>query len=401
MRQVKGLWWLNHHKNHHNMRSLAGQVYKRFGGRDLKPDAPEPGTFYLRYEVDGLRHTLCLGTKDPVKAGQFAREHLGRIDRSDREAYLRSLVTLGKLAEAELAGRAKQRVSLPAEELWEKYESSHRRPQSGPGTMTGYKAQITRFSGWAGNRVRNLVTLNREQAEQYAADLERAFAPPTVRAHLMTLGRAWRVLLSDAKNPWEGLRPMGQHKVMSYRRLDLDELRTLARNAAAVGPEEHTLILIGYYTGLRLHDAATLVATAYDPGTATLTWVPSKTARRKPAPLVIPVMPELAARLGTIPEDGPILPRLAAEELSGNRSLSARMAMLIRDAGAGDTAAGKASFHSLRATFISMMDEAGAPQAVTDSITGHAPQTMHARYSHPSVDVAREWMTKALPRLDD
>lgn len=73
---------------------------------------------------------------------------------------------------------------------------------------------------------------------------------------------------------------------------------------------------------------------------------------------------------------------------------------LIREAGEGDTQAGKASFHSLRATFISMMDEAGAPQAVTDSITGHAPQTMHARYSHPDTEAARNWMEKALPRLD-
>jgi integrase len=72
------------------------------------------------------------------------------------------------------------------------------------------------------------------------------------------------------------------------------------------------------------------------------------------------------------------------------------------DAGvAANSEGGHASFHSLRATFISLMDDAGAPVKVTDLITGHASAgTMHDRYSQPDVEIARKWILKAIPPLD-
>ncbi len=242
--------------------------------------------------------------------------------------------------------------------------------------------------------LRNAPSVTASLAEQYVKHLEdEGITPYTIRKHIATLARVWRVLLADTPNPWTGLQPAGQHKRVSYRRLALAELRALAR---AADDEERLLVLLGYYTGMRINDAATLETAAYDPKAGTLTYLPGKTARRKPAPLVVPVMAELAEALQRAPKSGPAMPRIAR---ASPDTLSKRMAAMIREAGEGDTEAGKASFHSLRATFISMMDEAGAPQAITDSITGHAPQTMHARYSHPDAEAARGWMVKALPRL--
>jgi integrase len=47
-------------------------------------------------------------------------------------------------------------------------------------------------------------------------------------------------------------------------------------------------------------------------------------------------------------------------------------------------------FHDLRHTFVTDMDEAGVPQAITDSITGHSGGGMHGRYSTPRMDRKRE-----------
>jgi hypothetical protein len=58
---------------------------------------------------------------------------------------------------------------------------------------------------------------------------------------------------------------------------------------------------------------------------------------------------------------------------------------------------GRASFHSLRATFISMMDEAGIPPYITDAITGHAGGGMHARYTQPAPAALLRAVTRALP----
>lgn len=383
------------------MRQPSGQLYKRFGGRDLKPDDPQEGMFYLRYEIGGLRHTIRLGTKDYKRARTLADEHLGRIDRSDREAYLRSLVTLGKLAEAELAGRSQNRLMVATNKLWQLYEASRRRPQSGAVTMQGYRGHVNRFAAWAGSRAGNAAAISAGHAEQYVKHLEgEGITPYTIRKHIATLARVWRVLMPETANPWTGLAPAGQDRRTPYRRLGLDELRALDARAREAGDEEHLLVLLGYYTGMRIADAATLDAGAYTARKGTLTLVPAKTAKRKPAPIVIPVMAELAEAMQRAPREGPLMPRICVQQSGRGDELSKRMARMIREAGEGDTQAGKASFHSLRATFVSMMDEAGAPQAVTDSITGHAPQTMHARYSHPDTEAARTWMAKALPRLD-
>lgn len=59
----------------------------------------------------------------------------------------------------------------------------------------------------------------------------------------------------------------------------------------------------------------------------------------------------------------------------------------------------RASFHSLRATFISLMDEAGIPPHVTDAITGHAGGGMHARYTQPSAETLRRAVLRAIPPL--
>jgi len=55
--------------------------------------------------------------------------------------------------------------------------------------------------------------------------------------------------------------------------------------------------------------------------------------------------------------------------------------------------------NSLRATFISMMDEAGVSAHVTDAITGHAKQSMHARYTQPSGAALLEAVKKAIAPL--
>jgi integrase len=91
--------------------------------------------------------------------------------------------------------------------------------------------------------------------------------------------------------------------------------------------------------------------------------------------------------------------RSAREPSYSIRTTSHRLRELWHKAGVVSDRRGKASFHSLRATFISMMDEAGVPPHVTDSITGHAKQGMHGRYSQPGLDAKRDAIERALPRL--
>lgn len=125
--------------------------------------------------------------------------------------------------------------------------------------------------------------------------------------------------------------------------------------------------------------------------------VPAKTSARKVKPLLIPLQPEARAVVG----------RLAGEAGPGGRlfarlhdaSLSKSLRLTFGRAGTMSNQFGKASFHSLRATLISMMDEAGVQAHVTDCITGHAKQGMHGRYSQPSRGALMEAVGRAITPL--
>lgn len=124
--------------------------------------------------------------------------------------------------------------------------------------------------------------------------------------------------------------------------------------------------------------------------------IPAKTEGRKRVELVIPLQPEPLAvveRLVHVADDGYLFPRLY------DASLTKCLRIAFGRAGVKSNTLGHASFHSLRATFISAMDDAGVPQAVTDAITGHAPVDMHGRYSQPGRDVLMKAVKRAVKPL--
>ncbi len=160
-------------------------------------------------------------------------------------------------------------------------------------------------------------------------------------------------------------------------------------------PDVANLITVSYHTGLRLRDCATLSASNVDG--AFLRVVPEKTSNRKVKPLLIPLQPEVDAIVRCLTkaagEGGRLFPRLAETSLSKSLRLTFERADVLSNQ------FGKASFNSLRATFISMMDEAGVPPHVTDAITGHAPQGMHGRYSQPGRDSLMDAVKRAIVPL--
>jgi integrase len=161
------------------------------------------------------------------------------------------------------------------------------------------------------------------------------------------------------------------------------------------------MVVVGWYTGLRVADVGRLDASQLDRDARLLRVVPAKTARRKPHPLSIPLVGlawEVVSRRAEA--GGPLFP--GAVVWRGKQCLvrgeifaefAAAFGRLAQPAG------WRTSFHGLRASFISQMDEAGVPASITDAITGHAPQTMHGHYSQPCVAALREAVARAIAPL--
>ena len=162
-------------------------------------------------------------------------------------------------------------------------------------------------------------------------------------------------------------------------------------------PDMADLVIIGYHTALRRGDCSKLTIDNVDGDF--LRVIPAKTENRKGQVLLIPLQPEVREVVYRRKADAAIEDR---KELFPNMTFNGLSKCVERSwsrAKVFNNDFGRASFHSLRATFISAMDEAGVPPHVCDAITGHAPAGMHGRYSQPGRDALMDAVKRAIVPL--
>jgi integrase len=210
--------------------------------------------------------------------------------------------------------------------------------------------------------------------------------------------RVWRTIGLDSliwNTPLSLVNVNSEH----YRRLSAEEIANLVACARSEDDEAADMIEIGYWTGLRLSDVAQLERSEIRPDVDALFLVPNKIRTRKPYPISIPLVGNALSivrrRLSSLKPNKRFL--FPDEYL---HRPSRRMSRLFAEAKIEKKGNGRASFHSLRATFISLMDEAGIQPYITDAITGHSNGGMHARYTQPSLEALRNAVTRAIPQID-
>jgi integrase len=318
-------------------------------------------------------------------------------------------------AKAELAVLDEQRnPPLTIRQAWSAYLATSNRPDTGANTLEKHEGKFTRFVAWIGRThagVRAMRDVTEEVVEAYAQDLSRtAMAAATFNAHIGLLRLVWRVLRKKAKtdrNPWGEI---GRKRVVGAgrRELTVDELRGVCGSASG---ELRTLFALGLYCGLRLGDCATLRWGEVDLDRNIIRRIPSKTARRNPKPVLIPLHTVLKAMLAEIKIPGAeyVLPDTAALYLRDSSAVCKVIqqhfeACNIRTTkpgtgeGTGKRAAVEVGFHSLRHTFVSLCRESNAPLAVVEAIVGHSNPAMTRHYTHVS-ELAAASAVNGLPSV--
>jgi integrase len=375
------------------------------------------GWYYLvSRDLMGKQKWTALHSRDEQEARARALDlAAATAAQVDEAAYLRAVVARGEQARARLAAMD---GAVKADAVtWPGFFAAWRRAAEGLSgharTLRNYEVQAETLARWAcGRSVASPVALTAPLAQAFVS--ERAKACASAGRDVALFRRVWRDLrLGDV---WGAVKVGGAVKpVTRYRRLTVDEVRRIvatARNGKRkvrdggkwvpggydALPDVADMVALAYHTGLRRGDVAALTVGNVDASGEFLRVVPEKTEGRKGGPLLIPLQPEAAALVGRLvgrrkSETAPLFPRLCGAWL--NKTLM----LTWRRAGVKPNAFGRASFHSLRATFISMMDEAGVAAHVTDAITGHAPQGMHGRYSQPSGAALMEAVTRAIVPL--
>lgn len=151
-----------------------------------------------------------------------------------------------------------------------------------------------------------------------------------------------------------------------------------------------TAALISWHTALRRETCFRLAWEHINKEDRSITIMPGKTARFGRA-VYIPIHPQLWEHLCALPRpDSDKTPILSQFPYVANWSVTSGSKKtrytyfvgLLRSLGIFDTQAGKASFHSIRASFITRCDEAGINRRATKGVAGQVADNITDLYSH-------------------
>ena len=238
-------------------------------------------------------------------------------------------------------------------------------------------------------------------------------AAATVNADLKTIRSIFRTARRDgllSEDPAESVRMVKNHATSGRRPFTIDELRAVL---SVAGAEWHSLIGFGLYTGQRIGDIATLTWSQIDLERDEIRLTPRKTGKALLIPIAAPLREHLLSIESRDNPRVPVHPRafvIVSEQGPRVSTLSGQFAALLAACGlrddhraargvgrSGRRVASELSFHSLRHTAVSLMKNAGIPDAAIMALVGHESAAMSHRYTH----VGMEALAKAAAAMPE
>lgn len=374
-------------------------------------------TYYLEVMVNRRRKKVSLRTDKEKVALDRAQEYLEPIRAKSREEMAVHIATARKLA---TAGK------IEIADVWDAYEGSRNRPQSGMRTLADYARMWKQFSDWLAvdyPGIAHLAAINDDIAESYATHLkaERGLSPATFNKHRDTLLRITDTLLRRAgvgANPWRDIATESLDTV-TKKELSADGVTKLFKKVDAPDDpkfklsnrhEWQVIFRAGAFAGLRLADCVLMTWDCINLDTDQLSFVPLKTARMKKR-VNLPIHPELRAQLETAltwREDDneyvcPNLARRYGYNPSGichdEIKVFEKAGFTVREDNGRENLTNVIGFHSLRHSFVSFCANAGVPLAVVQALVGHGSPAMTRHYTHIGKEAAAE-AVNAIPSMN-
>lgn len=225
-------------------------------------------------------------------------------------------------------------------------------------------------------------------ALKYLEDNYAGKSGKTYNNNKTALNTVFRLCLVESGQTASPFAPIANRRVMDVEHhRPLTDKEFVAAFRAAVEPWK-TASLISWHTALRRETCFRLawkhINLSDDPPSITI--IPGKTARFGRA-VYIPIHRQLLEHLQSLPrpenDDTPILSQFPKRnkwrEDGGKQTYYAG---LLKSLGITDTDEGKASFHSIRASFITRCDEADISRRATKGISGQVSDDITDLYSH-------------------
>jgi len=308
---------------------------------------------------------------------------------------------------------------LPSHSFREFAESwlTRKAPEVAPGTLAFYRGAVGKFTVFLGTKAEvELAEITSEDVVGFRNHEAKTLAPKTVNHDLKCLRMLFRAARRDkvlTDDPCEFVSVTKKAPAVRRRPFTIPELLAVL----SVADEEwKSMILFGLYTGQRLGDLAALTWTNVDLLRGEIRLVTRKTGKT----LTLPIAEPLRKHLENLPTsdnpDAPLHPRAHAilSEQGKTGHLSNHFADLLAQAGLREkkahrktseagvgrgvgSATGGLSFHCIRHTAVSLMKDAGIPEAAVMEMVGHDSEQMSAHYTH----VGKEALAKAAASLPE
>jgi integrase len=281
-------------------------------------------------------------------------------------------------------------------------------PEVSVGTLAFYKKSIAKFLEFLGTAADlDLASMTRTTVLEFRNHIAKISSPVTTNADLKAIKMICRAAKRDgyiAEDPAEFVETVRKSSEQARRPFTTSEIQRVITVADA---EWKSLILFGLYTGQRLADIATLTWDHVDLSRNEIRLKTRKTAKRLTIPIAAPLRTHLDSLAVAGERGNPIHPRafgtMRRQGKSGN--LSNQFSDILARAGLRQKAPHRSthkgrgarrtsyelSFHSLRHTAVSLLKDAGIPEAAVMELVGHDSKQMSAHYTH----VGREALEKA------
>jgi integrase len=291
---------------------------------------------------------------------------------------------------------------------------SARQTETAPGTHRRYKDTLAKFLAFLGPRAsRSLDSITKDQLTAFRDSQVALSAPATVNHALKIVRMVFRAARRDGLlfvDPAEGVRFVKHDDSFRRRPFSLHEVRSILEVA---NDEWRSLILFGIYTGQRLGDLCTLTWAQIDLQRSEIAITQKKTGKRLLVPIARPLYEHLLSRESGDDARAPVHPYAFGVFQKEGRvgSLSNQFAEILVDAGlrshsphssrgvgrSSKRVGTELSFHSLRHTAVSLLKDAGVPDAVVQALVGHESAAMSHRYTH----VGKEALSRATGSLPE
>jgi len=350
---------------------------------------------------NGKRKQVSAHTADPDEAMQIALTY-ERTSLMARKKRLNESTTRRVLQQIALAAGYENDAGLTIGEFLREQLAVQKQLYKGR-TLERYRYALTHFRDQAGMTDQPLHQLSPARAMEWRDQLlAEGLAAATVNHQLAVLRAVFNTAVTKEwleRNPWEKVRmPRGRSRKQQRQAFTFAQFQALldatAKEARAKEPklahaaEWHGLILLGGYSGQRRNDCVQLRGEQVNAKRGVLRFWRSKNNDWFEVP-IHPVLRPLIVPLAK--RNGHLFPHLAALPTTGRKSVTdifrQRVLPLIKivqpyEKGGQGRKIAPLSFHSLRHSLSSWLNEAGVSDADRRALVGHADAGVSLGYTH-------------------